>query len=408
MIGATIISGIRAFISGKLQIAGTVPHQKQLLVDISILWRRDAGTGIQRVVRALSEQLTDADIGDYKLCFVAATRRQSYCYLEPDSGNEGRLHMAGRIKPGFGDIFLGLDLSSRILPRHERQVKAWRKKGARICIVVYDLLPARHPQWFGYDPAKHFVQWLHFIGRYADQALCISRTVAQDLDLWLRQAQIKRSGTIDIHAFPLGGDLHKSRPTQGMTDGDAADIGRLKDEKFLLMVGTIEPRKGHAVALDAFDQLCRSGQDDIPALVIVGRPGWKSDEVQAKIRSHPKRGKTLFWFEDASDELLDRLYTLCAGVFFPTFAEGFGLPVAESLAHGRPVLVRDIPVFRELSSPLVSYFSDDEPVALAQSVLDWLEDIEKEQKPCQQVLLTWQKSCEVLLGHMKISNRFNF
>lgn len=158
-------------------------RKPQLLIDISILWRHDAGTGIQRVVRAISEQLLQSDLGEYDPRFVAATRRRPYRHLVKNEQNGSpSLKEGARISIKPGDIFLGLDLSSRILPRHRRQVRAWHRKGARIAIVVYDLLPARHPEWFDDRQAMYFGKWLRFIGRYADQALCISRSVAQDLE----------------------------------------------------------------------------------------------------------------------------------------------------------------------------------------------------------------------------------
>lgn len=404
MIYTGIESAIRAALIRLRKNSKVLSRRPQLLVDISVLWRRDAGTGIQRVVRALSEHLLQSDIGNYELRFVAATRKRRYRYLEAGVGKGDPLRIGQSIAAGVDDIFLGLDLSSRILPRHSRQIKAWRKRGTRICIVVYDLLPVQNPEWFGADQGEIFARWLHFIRRYADQALCISRTVAEDLAMWLKQQQVGQTAVIDICDFPLGGDLRRSRPTEGMTDADAAALKSLIGRKFILVVGTIEPRKGHAVALDAFDWLFNNASSDVPALVIVGRPGWKTENIQARMRLHSLKGEKFFWFEDASDELLDGLYQECTGVLFPTFAEGFGLPVAESLAHGRPVLARDLPVFREVSSPLISYFSDDKQVALARSIVDWVGRLEQERKPYQHEALTWQKSCDALLGHLKITD----
>jgi glycosyltransferase involved in cell wall biosynthesis len=403
MIGLPFFSHIRQRLFKSFVIETRSP---QLLVDVSILWRSDAGTGIQRVVRALSEQLLQSNIGGYRLHFVAATRRQPYRYLvEDDDGTgAGVLRVGGRISITRGDIFLGLDLSSRILPRHHRQVRAWRRKGVQISIVVYDLLPARNPEWFNDRQALYFTKWLRFVGLHADQALCISRSVAQDLRAWLQQEGGAASrNDIEICAFPLGGDLRRSRPSHGINEAEVAVLGRLEGRKFVLIVGTIEPRKGHAVALNAFDHLFHTGADDVPILVIVGRMGWKSDEVKERIISHPKNGDMVFWFDDASDELLDELYRKCVGVLFPTFAEGFGLPIVESLSHGKPVLVRDIDVFKEFSSPLITYFQDDTGAGLSNSITEWLGNIENREQPCQQDVVTWQKSCEALLHHLSIS-----
>lgn len=374
----------------------------QLLVDVSVLWRHDAGTGIQRVVRALSEQLLQSDLGGYDLAFVGATRRRSYRYLERTCPG-GALTEAGRISVRPGDIFLGLDLSSRILPRHHRQVRAWRRKGAWIAIIVYDLLPAQNPEWFNDRQAQYFKKWLWFICRYADQALCISQAVAQDLRQWSQEEGRNRIGKpLEIESFPLGSDLRQSRPSQGISVAQAAMLEKLQGKAFILMVGTIEPRKGHMVALEALD-LLHDQNADAPAFVIVGRPGWKSEDVQDNIRRHRNRDGLIFWFDDASDELLDKIYDQCVGVLFPSFAEGFGLPIVEALAYSKPVLIRDIAVFKEISSPLITYFRDDSAAALAQSISDWLDRFKNNKTLRQNNLPTWQRSCATLLHHLKVS-----
>lgn len=376
-------------------------RRRQLLVDISIIAQRDAKTGIQRVVRALSEQLRNTPLGNYDLRFVAATRKRRYRHLIDEGDDAFRTGEA--IKVGVGDIFLGLDLSSRILPRHGRQIRSWQKKGVIIYVFIYDLLPAYNAEWFGAPQVKAFIHWLRFIGRHADQVLCISQTVAQDFRTWLEQHHIKRSNPIEINVVPLGGDLHISRPTTGITASEAEALNRLVAQDFILTVGTIEPRKGQAIALDAFDWLFAHRHANAPTFVIVGRPGWKTDTLQDRMRNHPQKNLKFFWFDNASDELLTKLYQGCSGVLYPTLAEGFGLPLAEALIHGRPILARDLPVFREAASPLISYFDDDAPGKLAHAIIDWRNALKGKPEGHPQRIFTWKNSCNVLLKHLKIS-----
>lgn len=399
-----IIKYIRAVARSIIPVQA--PRRPRLLVDVSILWHRDAGTGIQRVVKALGDRLVNVRGCNYDVQFVAATRKRGYRFLVGGApGETPRPIATRRVQAGEGDIFLGLDLCSRILPRHERQLRRWRSRGVKIAIVVYDLLPARHPGWFGEQQAAYFVRWLHVIRRNADQALCISTTVAKDLAAWLQEQDTSRDQCLDkiaITSFPLGGDLRYARPSGGIGPGEAATLARLAGQRFILMVGTIEPRKGHAVALDAFDRIIAEQGNATPILVIVGRSGWKAKDVEERIRNHEMFGRSIIWFDDASDELLDMLYRTCFGVFFPTFAEGFGLPIAEAIAYGRPVLARDLPVFREMESHLVSYFPNDSAPNLAESIMNWLDNVEKKSERCQQDIPTWEKSCEVLLRSLQI------
>lgn len=138
------------------------------------------------------------------------------------------------------------------------------------------------------------------------------------------------------------------------------------------MVGTIEPRKGQEVILDAFDHMRAMLGAAAPDLVVVGRPGWRTEALQRRMSDHPDQGGALRWLDNASDELLEALYDRAALVVMPSRGEGFGLPVTEALRHGRKVLARDIPVFRELQSDGLYYFQSDVPAALAEDIVETL------------------------------------
>ena len=137
------------------------------------------------------------------------------------------------------------------------------------------------------------------------------------------------------------------------------------------MVGTLEPRKGYTQALQAFEQIWRSGMDAL--LVIVGKPGWKTESLQEHLAGHAEQGKKLFWFGRASDELLRRLYHAASGVLVASEAEGYGLPLIEAAQYGKPVLARDIPVFRETAAPGTSFF---EAGSFAESLGSWIQRIQ--------------------------------
>jgi len=137
-----------------------------------------------------------------------------------------------------------------------------------------------------------------------------------------------------------------------------------------LMVGTIEPRKGHQVALDAFEALWARGVD--ARLVVVGRRGWLEEALVASFENHPEKGRRLFWFSDADDRELSWLYDRVRAVILPSYAEGFGLPIVEAARRGRLVICSDIPVFHEVGRDGVIYFPVNDPPALADAISDVL------------------------------------
>lgn len=348
--------------------------RRRLYVDVSTIYRQDSGTGIQRVVRSLLLQLHE-QVGDrVAIVPVCARKWHAYRIVSADFaiGPPVPVDLAGDpLVPRQGDIFLGLDLSAHLLPRHRVQFSWLRAAGARVAIIVYDLLPDDCPAYFNDRNIDHFRRWLSFVLREADQAICISAAVAHRLGEKLAEREPKRMGALDIGSFTLGGDLSRSQPSRGVSDGQRAVLAQLRGQgATILMVGTVEPRKGYDVAMDAFDRLWTADRDAPLRLVVVGRRGWRAGDVEARMEGHPEAGRRFFRLMDASDELLDLLYAQCDGLLMASHGEGFGLPVAEALSHGTPVLVRDLPVFREIAHPGLSYFAGD-AAALADALAQW-------------------------------------
>jgi glycosyltransferase involved in cell wall biosynthesis len=328
------------------------PRRPRLLIDVSVIRQHDARTGIQRVVRGISSALTRLEDTRFKAVPVFATARSGYCFND----DQGR---ARPVQVRQGDRFLALDLAAHLLPSYRRQVAAWRRAGASVHVVVYDLLPVQCPEWFNPKTVRHFTRWWQFVSRSADQLLCISDHVAAEVSKALPSGAAPVVGRLH-----LAGDIATAAPAAGLTEAENRLLARLSQQPFVLMVGTVEPRKAYDVALAAFEQLWRQ-EPDGPDLVIAGKPGWKTEALQGRLRKHPEFADRLHWLQDAGDDLLQRLYDTCAGVFMASHAEGFGLPAAEAASHGAPVLVRDLPVFRDQRLPAVSYFTDDRPAPLA-------------------------------------------
>ncbi|MEC7931818.1 MAG: glycosyltransferase, partial [Pseudomonadota bacterium] len=160
---------------------------------------------------------------------------------------------------------------------------------------------------------------------------------------------------------------------------------------------TIEPRKGHDCLIAAMEYLWAS-EADAPPLVIVGRPGWRTEPLQAQMRELETREPRFLWLDNASDELLAELYGRAALVAVPSRGEGFGLPIVEALRHGRKILARDIPVFRELAQPGLSYFDDETPPALAAR----LQEVLQKPDPAPVTGAGWDVSAEALLRALGI------
>ncbi|WP_370308213.1 glycosyltransferase family 4 protein [Sphingobium abikonense] len=376
------------------------PTQRRLFVDVSTIAQHDAGTGIQRVVRALWQRLIEADISDVDLVPVAATTRRGYAVAHFDPGTQAfslPARSAPLVRAGAGDLFLGLDLAAHRLIRHRRQIARWRRAGASINLIVYDLLPLQRPDWFPDSTGRNFRGWIKLLMRDADRAICISGQVARDLNDMLQAAPAPVRERIEVHVMPLSGAIEHSSPTTGIDAKGIAALGRLQDQDMVLAVGTIEPRKGHDSLIAAMEHLWRT-DPTAPHLVVVGRPGWRTEALQAHMRALVQREPRFLWLDNASDELLTALYMRASLVAVPSRGEGYGLPVAEALRQGRKVLARDLPVFRELERPGLYFFQNETPAALAARLVELL----KAPDPHPYAGAGWDDSARALLRALKL------
>lgn len=385
-------------------------HTRQLLVDVSVIHQSDARTGIQRVVRALLLQLLQTPPAGYRVCPIFAARQHGYRYAAPgflDAPASMPNAAAQPVQVQSGDLFLGLDLAAHLLPRHQTQVRQWKRSGVKVHVLVYDLLPLQHPEWFNPGTTRNFKRWIKWLAVYADSAICISETVKMQLHTWLNTYFGMPPTALPASTIVLGANIDASAPSGGLPADAPLVLARLRSTPAVLMVGTLEPRKGHDQALAAFEQLWQQGNGAL--LVIVGRPGWKTQALQEKLSRHPQAGQRLFWLEDVSDEYLAQLYAACGGVLVASRAEGFGLPLIEAALHGKPVLARDLPVFREMVVPGLSCFDSETSQGLAGALADWLRQ-PASQAPAPATgttgprFPTWQLSAAQLLQALSLEH----
>ncbi|MFM0044177.1 glycosyltransferase family 4 protein [Paraburkholderia sediminicola] len=374
---------------------GEAQPVRQLLVDVSIIASHDAGTGIQRVVRSLLLQLLEAPPPGFEIRPVRATRKQPYRYANiylASLTSSALPHQDDDVRVFNGDIFLGLDLTSRITPRRQLELLKWRAKGVRCAFVVYDLLPLLHRQWFTPRAYNSFRHWVSTLAVHADALLCISSSVSKEMGHCMTRRFGLTGNQPTTGWFHLGADLpvDHAGETIDRLELDYANLSH--GRRNILMVGTIEPRKGHGQVLDAFDVLWR--KDAESKLVIAGKPGWHVESFIERLNNHPEAGKRLLWLPDINDVQLARLYAKLDGLVMASEAEGFGLPLVEAAQYGMPLFVRDIPVFREVAGEHAAYFSAQSGDELAPQLAQWLDWLDSGTAPASQAImpLTWSES----------------
>ncbi len=348
-------------------------------IDISNIWHSDSGTGIQRVVRTLATELGRKARDGKKVVLI------DFATGTPMDVTSGFLDGDRAIPPvplqGMETLIM-LDSSYNLGPPLASRLRQAKDKGIRIISVCHDLLPLRFPRWFTSMNHRTFRRWLHVAADYSNHFACVSRATADDLAAYFTtRADLREKPTVSV--WPLGRDFMPLRPAVG-----AATAGLPKP--YAVMVGTVEPRKNHTFVLEAFRRLRQTGQINA-SLVVVGRHGWKCQRAVTRLRRAAEEGWAVWLADGISDTRLASIYESAACAIQASRAEGFGLPVAEAAHFGKPVVLSDIPVFREIVRANGHFFRLDDHDSFAPALAQALRP---ETPPTETVSVTWRESAE--------------
>ncbi|MBU8546973.1 MULTISPECIES: glycosyltransferase family 4 protein [Roseomonadaceae] len=351
-------------------------------LDLSrLLWRvfRGTLTGVDRVELAYAENLL-ALAGD-RLRFLAFDYRGGFGLL-PHQSTAALIRAVGpaweagtlpRLAPRALALFAGSLANWQRMPSlpagahapfylnvshhplaHTRSIGGLlRRTGARLVPLVHDLIPLDWPEYVAASETARHHRRMRTIAHHASGVIANSAATATALRPLLPPG-------LPLLAAPLGVAPRRA----------AALPVAIGDAPFFLCLGTIEPRKNHLMLLHLWRRLAdRPGP--VPKLVIVGNRGWDNEQVLdlldrcARLRPH------LLELGRVSDGVVAGLMDHARALLMPSFAEGFGLPVAEALARGTPVLCSDIAAHRELAGPVADYLDPLDLPAWQQAVEDY-------------------------------------
>ena len=218
-----------------------------------------------------------------------------------------------------------------------------QKSGFKYINIVYDLIPVNLPHYV----VPHYVNLLtEYFGELlwtTDGCLCISETTRIDFIDFCRDNGVTPPITC---SFPLGSDLPHA---DAVPDGFPYS---LKDMNYILFVSTIEPRKNHRTVYEAWCHALLKGTIDprTSRLVFVGRQGWLTGDLVHEISTNPLTRDTIITLANVSDSQLASLYRGASFTILPSLYEGFGLPLAEALGHGKVCLTSGAGALAEIGA----------------------------------------------------------
>lgn len=386
--------------------------KKQLFVDISELYQRDSKTGIQRVTRSVLKELLHTPPTGYLVrpVFARSFKESGYFYAMEFAQNlcgVGSENLNSELdnQPidfNHNDFFLGLDFQASIVPLQSSFLQTMHRHGVKIFFVVYDLLPLHFPQYCDVGVPECYQVWLNTLMLF-DGITCISHAVATDMRNWIKDNYPKHDKfSPSVSWFHIGSSIEDSVPTKGLPEDASLILATMRRTPTILMVSTIEPRKKYDQALAAMDILWAKGTEI--NLVIVGKAGWKTEQFIELLKKHPRQGTNLFWLCGISDEYLEKVYKAATVVLMASIGEGFGLPVVEGALHGKPLILRDLPVFREIAGDHAFYFNGEKPEDLATAIEKWLKLYKEGKAPSSEGVetLTWKESTQMLLKQLPL------
>ncbi len=266
---------------------------------------------------------------------------------------------------GPGDVYvsMGLDWDYNDVASLHRLKRA---RGFHAILYCHDLVPIRFPHLMSFDSRDAFAQYFVDVAHAADHVVAVSRASRDDYTEFL--------ATVGAPVPPMSVIHNGSDVTTGERGRGRPPRPELADEPFVLCVGTIEARKNHMLLYHLWERLVARHGARTPRLVLVGMVGWGVGDLLWRMRANPAVAPRIMLLDDVADDELLWLYEHCRFTVYPSFVEGWGLPVVESLALGKPCLTSNAPALLEATGGIVPALDPLDFPAWLQHVERWAFD----------------------------------
>ncbi len=260
--------------------------------------------------------------------------------------------LANSVKINSGEklLILSGDWSDEIFYTTLTAMK--QKTDFSIIQIVYDLLPAVQPAFFVPGMSAQVSNYMAAILSIANQILAISQATKKDIQNFQKANKLS---PCPVDVFRLGDDFANQSPLQPQIP--------VEPNQFLLCVGTVESRKNHQALYYAVREAIKR-KIDLPPIVIAGKKGWLVDNLLYLVENDPTISQKIIFLHDATDREIAWLFKNCMFTLYPSFYEGWGLPIAESLFYNKFCLSSGTSSMPEIAGDLVDYFSPNNPAEI--------------------------------------------
>lgn len=335
-------------------------NRQIIYYDITEVFRLDRDTGIQKVCKNIYLEITNTYNGLYTIIPMVWKENINKYLIVENFTTKNQSLTNEVILPQRDSIYLCADLNYKISKKNIQVLKEFKNIGINIVNIIYDIIPFKYPQWFvndewfeGENFLEQFRFWFDNISSISDKLACISGTTAKDVKEYLEGKGVFNK---NIDYVYISSNIKPRNDIPIIKHGGTINF---------IMVGTVEPRKGYGIVLEAFEELFK--KEENIRLTIVGKQGWGVDNIISKINNSQYLNDKLFWYASLDDDSLIKIYSNSHCLIAMSEYEGFGLPIIEAKNFGLPIIARDIGVFHEICGDFASYFK-----AKKQSFLDFM------------------------------------
>jgi glycosyltransferase involved in cell wall biosynthesis len=309
-----------------------------------ILHVEQEASGISRPIFAKSLMRLVDEIAIVKASVLPLRKMKHHFRKNPDRGAE--LKTKKWVEFSRDDEVLVLGMAWENLDIQMTLTKERHDKHFKLIQLVYDMIICLYPHLHHPDNYKPYMTHMLGVVAESDLLLAISDSTKRDIAIFAKEHQITPP---KIEVIRLGDEL-------GSTTDEPAKPQFAIAEKFILCVGTVEVRKNHSLLYYVY-KLSQERHIKLPQLIIVGGSGWFSGDIQYLIKNDPAIQGHITIAHGLDDAQLAWLYKNCQFTVYPSMYEGWGLPIAESLAYGKLCLASHTSSMTEIAGDMIDYFS---------------------------------------------------
>lgn len=304
--------------------------------------RRSIYRGVLRRVRLLN---TEIRIRNKIIRVVDATRRKLLTKSAFPFTKDDTVIVMGTIWLGY----FAQDL-----------VVAKKLNNFRLIHFAFDMIPSKFPGYVVPWLPKVFSDYYKKAFAISDGIVAISQSTANDVREFMKRYKIKNTPEIKVIRIGESIEDRRERPVRRLEPG------------FVLSVSTVEARKNHA-ALAYVVREAQARGIKLPHIVIAGRRGWHTADFLYTVENDPVLAKAITLVESPDDAQLTWLYKNCLYTIFPSFYEGWGMPVAESLAYGKMCIASDTSSLVEIAPGIVDHFSPYDTSQILEKMVKYMD-----------------------------------